>query len=264
MAMDLGLRGKPALICGASSGLGYAVAEALAREGCKVAINARTAGSLRAAADKLRSETGAEVVPLAADVSLPKEAEKLVKEAAKAFGKLDIVMANAGGPPTGPFLSHDHATWVKALETNFLSTVSLFRAALPGMLERKWGRLMVVTSLSALEPIGGLILSSGSRPGVLGLVKGLSDEVAPQGVTVNAFCPGMFGTARLEELWEARAKAAKITVDQAKEKAIAGIPVGRLGEPAEFGALAAFVASERAGFITGQALRIDGGQGRAI
>lgn len=262
--MDLGLKGRSALICGASSGLGYAVAEALAREGCKVAINARTAGSLRAAADKLRSETGAEAVALPADVSVAKEAEQLVKDAAKAFGKLDIVMANAGGPPAGPFLSHDHATWVKALETNFLSTVSLFRAALPGMLDRKWGRLMVVTSLSALEPIAGLILSSGSRPGVLGLVKGLSDEVAPHGVTVNAFCPGMFGTARLDELWEARAKAAKSTIDEAKQKAIAGIPVGRLGDPAEFGALAAFVASERAGFITGQALRIDGGAGRAI
>ncbi|MBW8773095.1 MAG: SDR family oxidoreductase [Gemmatimonadetes bacterium] len=262
--MELGLKGKTALICGASSGLGYAVAEALAREGCRVAINARTPGSLRTAADKLRSDTGAEIVALPADVSVPTEAERLVLEASKAFGRLDIAMANAGGPPAGPFLSHDHAAWVKALETNFLSTVSLFRAALPGMLERKWGRLMVVTSLSALEPIQGLILSSGSRPGVLGLVKGLSDEVAPHGVTVNAFCPGMFGTARLDELWEARAKAAKTTVDEAKQKAIAGIPVGRLGAPVEFGALAAFVASERAGFLTGQALRIDGGQGRAI
>ncbi len=262
--MELGLRGKTALICGASSGLGYAVAEALAREGCKVAISARTPGTLRAAADKLRHDTGAEVVALPADVSLPAEAEKLVKDTAKAFGKLDIVMANAGGPPAGPFLSHDHATWVKALETNFLSTVSLFRAALPAMIERKWGRLLVVTSLSALEPIPGLILSSAARAGVLGLVKGLSDEVAPHGVTVNAFCPGMFGTARLDELWEARSKAAKITVEEAKQKGVAGIPVGRLGDPAEFGALAAFLASEQAGFITGQALRIDGGAGRAI
>jgi len=252
------------LICGASSGLGYSVAEALAREGCRVAINARTPSALRTAAERLQKATGSEVVALPADVSVPTDAEGLVRDAAKALGKVDIVMANAGGPPAGPFLSHDHAAWVKALETNFLSTVSLFRAALPGMLERKWGRLMVVTSISALEPIPGLILSSGSRPGVLGLVKGLSDEVAPHGVTVNAFCPGMFGTARLDELWEARAKAAKSTVDEAKQKAIAGIPVGRLGEPAEFGALAAFVASERAGFLTGQALRIDGGQGRAI
>ena len=262
--MDLGLRGKAALVCGASSGLGYAVAEALAREGCKVAINARTAGSLRAAADKLRNDTGAEVVALAADVSVPAEAEKLVKDAAKAFGKLDIVLANAGGPAAGPFLSHDHATWVKALETNFLSTVSLFRAALPAMIERKWGRLLVLTSLSALEPIPGLILSSGSRPGVLGLVKGLSDEVAPHGVTVNAFCPGMFGTARLAELWEARAKSSGLGVAEEEKKAVKAIPAGRLGDPKEFGGLAAFLASERAGFITGQAIRIDGGQGRAI
>ncbi len=262
--MELGLRGKTALICGASSGLGYAVAEALAREGCKVAINARTAGSLRAAADKLRNDTGAEVVALPADVSVPAAAEKLVTEAAGTFGKLDILLANAGGPPAGPFLSHDHATWVKALETNFLSTVSLFRAALPAMIERKWGRLLVVTSLSALEPIPGLILSSGSRTGVLGLVKGLSDEVAPHGVTVNALCPGMFGTARLVELWEARAKGSGLTVAEEEMKAVKAIPAGRLGDPKEFGALAAFLASERAGFITGQAIRIDGGQGRSI
>jgi 3-oxoacyl-[acyl-carrier protein] reductase len=262
--MELGLRGKSALICGASSGLGYAVAEALAREGCRVAINARTPGKLRLAAERLTKETGAEVIALPADVTVPTEAERLVQETVRAFGRVEIAMANAGGPPAGPFLSHDHAAWMKALETNFLSTVSLFRAALPGMVERKWGRLLVITSISALEPIPGLILSSGSRAGVLGLVKGLSDETAPHGVTVNAFCPGMFGTARLDELWEARAKAAKSTVDEAKQKAIAGIPVGRFGDPAEFGALAAFVASERAGFITGQALRIDGGAGRAI
>ena len=262
--MELGLRGKTALICGASSGLGYAVAEALAREGCKVAINARTAGTLRAAADTLRHDTGAEVVALPADVSRPAEAEQLVTDTAKAFGKLDIVMANAGGPPAGPFLSHDHATWVQALETNFLSTVSLFRAALPAMIERKWGRLLVVTSLSALEPIPGLILSSASRAGVLGLVKGLSDEVAPHGVTVNAFCPGMFGTARLAELWEARAKGSGLTIAEEEKKAVKAIPSGRLGDPKEFGALAAFLASERAGFITGQAIRIDGGAGRAI
>ena len=262
--MDLGLKGRSALICGASSGLGYAVAEALAREGCRVAINARTAGSLRAAADKLRNDTGAEVVALPADVSVPAEAEKLVKDAAKGLGRLDILLANAGGPPAGPFLSHDHATWAKALETSFLSTVSLFRAVLPGMIERKWGRLLVVTSLSALEPIPGLILSSGSRAGVLGLVKGLSDEVAPHGVTVNAFCPGMFGTARLTELWEARAKSSGLEVAEEEKKAVKAIPTGRLGDPQEFGALAAFLASERAGFITGQALRIDGGQGRAI
>ena len=262
--MDLGLKGKTALVCGASSGLGYAVAEALAREECRVAINARTAGSLRAAADKLRNDTGGEVVALPADVSVPADAEKLVKDATKAFGRLDIVMANAGGPPAGPFLSHDHATWVKALETNFLSAVSLFRAALPAMIERKWGRLLVVTSLSALEPIPGLILSSGSRPGVLGLVKGLSDEMAPHGVTVNAFCPGMFGTARLAELWEARAKASGLGLEEEEKKAVKAIPAGRLGDPKEFGALAAFLASDRAGFITGQAIRIDGGAGRAI
>lgn len=262
--MELGLRGKTALICGASAGLGYAVAEALAREGAKVAINARTPSDLRVAAERLRKETGAEIVALPADVSVPSDAEQLVKDTAKAFGKVDIVLANAGGPPPGAFLSHDHATWVRALETNFLSAVSLFRASLPGMLERKWGRLLTITSLSALEPIPGLILSSASRAGVLGLVKGLSDETAPHGVTVNAICPGMFGTDRLAELWEVRAKKAGTTIEEEKAKAIRAIPTGRLGEPAELGAFAAFLASEQGAFITGQAFRIDGGAGRAI
>jgi 3-oxoacyl-[acyl-carrier protein] reductase len=262
--MDLGLKGKTALICGASAGLGYAVAEALAREGCRVAINARTPSDLREAAARLGKESGAEVLALPADVSVPTDAEMIVRDATKAFGKLDIVLANAGGPPPGPFLSHDQATWVRALETNLLSTVSLFRAALPGMIERKWGRLLVITSISALEPVPNLILSSASRAGVLGLVKGLSDEVAPHGVTVNALCPGMFGTARLQHLWESRAKASGLRPQDEKEKGIKAIPAGRLGDPTELGALAAFLASERGGFITGQSIRIDGGAGRGI
>lgn len=262
--MVLGLKGKTALVCGASSGLGYAVAEALAREGCKVAINARTPSALREAAERLTRETGAEILPVPADVSVPDDAIRITQDASRAFGRLDIVLANAGGPPPGPFLSHDQATWVRAIETNLLSAVSLFRAALPGMIERKWGRLLVITSLSALEPIPGLILSSASRAGALGLVKGLSDEAAPHGVTVNAICPGMFGTARLSHLWEARGQASGLGTQAEMEKGIKAIPVGRLGDPAELGALVAFLASERGGFITGQAIRIDGGQGRAI
>jgi 3-oxoacyl-[acyl-carrier protein] reductase len=262
--MDLKLTGRSALICGASAGLGYAVAEALAREGCRVAINARTPADLRAAAERLRQGTGAVVVALPGDVSVPADAELIVRESARAFGTLDIVLANAGGPPPGPFLSHDQATWTKALETNLLSTVTLFRAALPGMIERKWGRLLVITSLSALEPVPGLILSSAARAGVLGLVKALSDEVAPQGVTVNAICPGMFGTARLTHLWEARAKASGQSVKKEEAKALRAIPAGRLGLPEELGAFAAFLASEQGGFITGQSIRIDGGQGRGI
>jgi 3-oxoacyl-[acyl-carrier protein] reductase len=262
--MDLGLKNKTALICGASAGLGYAVAEALAREGCRVAINARTPSDLREAAERLGKETGAEVLAIPADVSVPTDAEMIVGDATKAFGKLDIVLANAGGPPPGPFLSHDQATWVRALETNLLSTVSLFRAALPGMMDRKWGRLLVITSISALEPVPNLILSSASRAGVLGLVKGLSDEVAPHGVTVNALCPGMFDTQRVTKLNQARAKSANTSVEEERARSIRGIPIGRYGDPSELGALAAFLASENGGFVTGQSIRIDGGAGRAI
>ena len=262
--MDLGLKDKAALVCGASAGLGHAVAEALAREGCKVAINARTPSALREAAQRLGHTTGAEIVALPADVSVPTDAEGLVRDTAKAFGKVDIVLANAGGPPPGNFLGHDHATWMRALETNLLSVITLFQAALPGMIERKWGRLLTITSLSALEPIPGLILSSASRAGVLGLVKALSDETAPHGVTVNAICPGMFGTDRLVELWGARAKKAGTTIEEEKAKAIRAIPAGRLGDPVELGAFVAYLASQQGAFITGQAFRIDGGAGRAI
>ena len=252
------------MVCGASSGLGYAVAEALAREGCRVAINARTPSDLREAAEKLSEETGAEILPLPADVSVPDDATRITQDATRAFGRLDIVLANAGGPPPGRFLAHDHLAWVRALETNLLSTVSLFRAALPGMIERRWGRLLVVTSLSALEPIPGLILSSASRAGVLGLVKALSDEAAPHGVTVNALCPGMFDTARAAKLTQARAESAGTSTDEERAKATRVSPLGRYGDPAVFGALVAFLASEKAGFVTGQAIRIDGGQGRAV
>ena len=262
--MDLGLKGKTALVCGASAGLGYAVAEALAREGCRVAINARTPSDLREAAERLTKETGAEVLPLPADVSVPSDAEMIVREAARKLGSVDIVLANAGGPPPGPFLGHAHAAWVRAVETNLLSTVSLFRAALPGMLERKWGRLLVVTSLSAKEPNPGLILSSAARAGVLGLVKSLSDEVAPHGVTVNALCPGLFDTARVAKLNAARAAQAGTSVEEERARSLRAIPVGRYGLPSELGALAAFLASERAGYLTGQAIRVDGGQGRAV
>ena len=262
--MDLGLKGRTALICGASSGLGLAVAEALAREGVRVAINSRTPSDLRVAAEKLSKETGAEILPLPADVSVPDDATRITHDATRAFGRLDIVLANAGGPPPGRFLAHDHLAWVRTLETNFLSTASLFRAALPGMIERRWGRLMVVTSLSALEPLPGLILSSAARAGVLGLVKALSDEAAPHGVTVNALCPGMFETPRVAKLTQARAQSANSSVEEEQARALRAIPVGRYGDPAEFGALAAFLASKKAGFVTGQAIRIDGGQGRAI
>ena len=214
------------------------------------------------AAERLSEATGAEILPLPADVSVPTDATLVTQQATRAFGALDILLANAGGPPPGPFLSHDHATWVRALETNLLSTASLFRAALPGMVERRWGRLLVITSLSALEPIPGLILSSAARAGILGLVKGLSDEVAPHGVTVNALCPGSFRTGRIERIWEERAKSSGVGVEGEEAKTVRAIPIGRLGEPAEVGALAAFLAGDQAGFITGQAVRVDGGAGR--
>lgn len=262
--MDLRLTGRVALVAGASSGLGYAAAVALAREGCRVAIVARTPSALRHAAERLAAATGAEILPLPADVSVPDEVTRVVAETAAHFGQVDIVLANAGGPPPGRFLAHDHLAWVRAVETNLLSTVTMFRAALPEMIERRWGRLLVITSLSALEPLPGLILSSTVRAGVHGLVKALSDEAAAHGVTVNAIAPGMFGTDRLAEIWEARARNSGGSAAEELAKGLSAIPAGRLGDPAELGALVAFLASEQAGFITGRVVQIDGGQGRAL
>ena len=261
--MNLGVAGRVALITGGSAGLGYATAAALAREGARIVLNGRDAERLAGAAARLRAATGAQVHELAADVSVREEAAALVRNAGAAAGPVEILLCNAGGPPPGPFLEHDAAAWQRALDANLLSAVHLSSAALPGMRERRWGRIICVGSIAAKEPQPGLILSTAARAGLLGFAKSLADEVAADGVTVNVLCPGLIATDRLRSLAAKRAPDG-VTLEEQMQRQAAGIPARRVGRPDEFGAVAAFLASDLASYVTGTALSVDGGLHRSI
>jgi 3-oxoacyl-[acyl-carrier protein] reductase len=262
--MDLQIADRAALVCGSSSGLGLAIATALAAEGCRVALNGRNPDRLQRAVDRLRSQTDAEVRGFQADVSVPSDAGDLVARVGAAFGSVDILLCNAGGPPATTFAQADATVWLRALELNLLSTIQLCRAAVPGMRERGWGRVLCLTSIAAKQPLGDLILSTTGRAGVLGFAKALADEVAADGVTVNVLCPGYMRTERSVELMEHRAAAGGESVDTVVERLGAAIPMRRMGDPAELAAVAAFLASERASYLTGTAIQVDGGFIRSI
>lgn len=262
--MHLGIEGRRALVTGASRGLGRAVAEALAAEGVIVALAAREAAPLEEAARAIASATGSTTMALQADVGDAKQAEELVRRAADGLGGVDILVCNAGGPPSGPFEAHGPEVWERAIAVNFTSTVTLCRGVVEGMKERRWGRIVTITSVAVKQPVDGLILSNSVRAGVAGLVKSLSNELAPYNVLVNNVCPGYTRTSRVVEL--AAAEAARAGVEpQAIYRAWEGrIPMGRLGEPREFAAAVAFLASERASYVTGVSLAVDGGFCRSL
>ncbi len=258
--MDLGLKGKVALVCAASKGLGYASALCLAREGAKVALCSRTQEAIDAAAERIREETGAEVLPLVADVTKAEDLERIVQETVAHFGTVHILVPNSGGPPAGTFETLDDSKWELALDSTLRSTVHLVRAVLPSMKAQNWGRIIVITSTSARQPIAGLLLSNTIRAGIIGLLKTLSQEFAGYGITVNNVAPGSFATDRITHLLNVRAKDAGITVEEAKSQMESRIPLKRLGHPEELGSMVAFLASENASYITGQTLLVDGGQ----
>ena len=263
--MDFGLNGKIALICGGSSGLGKAVAEGLVAEGVRVALNGRDLPRIDAAAAEIRVRTpGCEVRSFAADVSRAADAGRLVGQVQQDMGGLDILLCNAGGPPPGAFEEHEPAAWQAALELNLLSTVHLCRAAVPLMRSRGWGRVLCVASIAAKQPAKGLILSTTVRAGVLGFAKALADEVAGNGVTVNVLCPGYIATERLQFLAAERGRRQGRPVDEMLAEQTAGVPMGRTGRPEEFAAVAVFLSSERASYLTGTALSVDGGLHRSI
>ena len=237
--MNLGLKGRVALVCGGTRGIGRAVATTLTEEGAQVAINGRSA-----------------TAPFPADVSVPAEAERLVNEVAKKFGRLDVLFCNAGGPPAAAFKDQPADAWQKAIELNLLSTIHLARAAVPIMTRAKWGRIICLVSVAAKQPLPGLILSSTARAGVLGFAKALSDEIATDGVTMNSVCPGFIATERIEELTKARPEMMK--------QRLAEIPMHRVGTPNELAAAVVFLASEPASYITGAVLQVDGGFTRSI
>lgn len=258
--MNLGLNGKVALVAAASKGLGYATALGLAREGAKVALCARTEADIRRAGEQIAAETGADVLPLAADVTNPEELTRLVEVTVETFGGLHILVPNSGGPPAGTFETLDESKWQAALDSTLLSTARLIRAALPHLKTAGWGRIIVITSTSVKQPIPGLLLSNSLRAGIVGLCKTLSQEFAPYGITVNNVAPGSFDTDRLKHLHERNAQAAGISFDEARRQAEQKIPLGRLGHPEELANAVVFLASEAASYITGQTLLVDGGQ----
>lgn len=256
--MDLGLRGKVALVCGASKGIAYATAESLAREGCSLAICSRDADAIAAAAARL-TVLGAPVLSMVADLATVEGIASVVRETMARYGRVDILVANTGGPPTGPAMGHDWAAWTAACELLLRSCVELTRAFVPGMRERKWGRVISITSKAVKEPVPSLVLSNSLRAAVTGYLRTLANEVAADGVTVNTLLPGFTATERLEMLAAATTQRTGATRDAVYAGWIAQTPAGRLGRPEELGATIAFLASEQAGFITGQAILVDGG-----
>lgn len=257
--MDLGLSGKVALVAASSQGLGKAVALGLAREGARLALCARTESSLDAAAEQIRRETGAEVVTRTLDVSVHDDVRRFVGEIVHRFGRVDICIANAGGPPSKPFSETSTADWQAAVNLNLMSTVFLAKESLPYMREQRWGRFIAITSLAVKQPIDGLVLSNAVRTGVSGLIKSLANEYGPYNVLVNSVCPGYTATARLLGLADSMAAREGGSVSEIESRWTNQIPLRRLGRPEELADVVVFLASERASYVTGVSLAVDGG-----
>nr|WP_294510263.1 SDR family oxidoreductase [uncultured Rhodopila sp.] len=253
--MDLGLKGKKAIVCAASKGLGRACAIALAREGVDLVITARTASTLEDTAADIRRQTGAKVTPVAGDIGT----EEGRAAALAACPAPDILVNNNGGPPFGDFRDWDRDTWIKAIDGNMLAPIFLIRAVIDGMIERKFGRIVNITSGSVKSPIPELGMSNGARAGLTGFVAGLARQVARHNVVINNLLPGPFLTDRLRGGFEKAARESNRSVDEVIQERTAKTPAGRVGDPAEFGDACAFLCSARIGFIVGQNLLLDGG-----
>lgn len=262
--LELQLKGKVALVTAASAGLGRASALALAQEGAQVAIVSRNQANIEAAAAEIREETGAAALPLVADVADPEAGARLVKAVLGELGRLDILVCNAGGPPPGDFLSVTEEAWLKAFDLTLMSVIRLVRAAVPAMEQAGGGRIVNIASSSVKQPIPGLVISNVYRPALAGLFKHLSAELAPRGILVNTVAPGRIATERVRSLDEAAAKRAGITPAEARQRSEAAIPLGRYGEPHEFGRVVAFLASGSNTYVTGQQILVDGGMIKAI
>ena len=262
--MDLHLNGKVALIAGASKGLGYAVAHALAREGASVSIASRDERAIAAAASRIERETGAEIMPMAVDVRSADAIHGWVAAAADRFGGVDALMTNSGGPPTGAALSFDDRAWQAAAELLLFSTLRMVRAAVPLMERRGGGAILMSTSSSVKEPIPNLGLSTVLRASVSALAKTLALELAASKIRVNQIIPGRIDTDRVRQLDEGNAQKLGIPVSDAKAKAVAAIPMGRYGETDEFGRVGAFLLSDAASYMTGATVQVDGGLIRSV
>ena len=257
--MDLGIRGKTALVGGASRGLGLAICERLAAEGTNLVMVSRGADALALASERLTAQHGIQAQAIPGDQSRRDDVERILQGAIDRFGGVDILVHNTGGPPPGSFLDHDDDAWVEAFEGLLLSVVRMCRGVLTGMRERGWGRIVINTSFTVKEPAPRLILSNVFRTSVIALAKTLSREMAGDGITVNCVCPGAFDTERLQSIFEEQACATDRTLEEIQTEWEARIPIGRILQPKELADLVAFLVSDLAGGITGGSFPIEGG-----
>lgn len=262
--MDLGLNGRVALVAASSKGLGRAVAEELAAESCDLVMCARGKQALEATAASIRATSKRKVLALVADLSKAEDVSQVSAAAMKEFGRIDILVTNGGGPPAGPFESHSMDAWHAAVRQTLDSAVELTRAVLPGMKERRWGRIVNITSIAVKQPVDNLILSNSVRAAVTGFARTLANEVAPFNITVNNVMPGYTRTDRVTSLAAKNAELRGSTSEEQLAIFEKQIPMGRLGEPREFGAMVAFLCSERASYTTGASIPVDGGWIRAL
>ena len=258
--MDLGLAGRVALVTAASKGMGKASALGLAAEGAKIVMCARTESDLKTAAEEIRAKTRAEVLAVPADVTKKDDVTALVDRALKTFGHVDVLVANAGGPPRGFFEDMTDEQWQGAFDVSLLSVVRLVRAVLPSMKARRWGRILTIQSVSVKQPIPELLLSNAVRPGVAGMMKTLAGQLGKDGITVNTVCPGKIMTDR----FLGGQKISGLSREEYLARAVEDVPVRRIGTPEEFANVIVFLASERASYVTGVAVQVDGGLVRGL
>jgi 3-oxoacyl-[acyl-carrier protein] reductase len=262
--MDMGLKNRVAVVAASSQGLGLATAEAFAAEGCRVAMCARNRQALEAGAEKIRKQHGVETYLEAFDVTDPAAVSRFVAAVAERFGSVDICVTNAGGPPAKGFLAVSLEEWQRAIELNFLSTVYFAREVIPHMQKKQWGRIITITSITTKQPVADLVLSNAVRAGVVGLVKSLANEFGKDGILVNNVGPGFTATDRLKELAKARSLATGKSEQEISEGWAADAPLKRLGDPRELAETIVWLASERASYITGQTVLVDGGMYKGL
>jgi 3-oxoacyl-[acyl-carrier protein] reductase len=259
--VDLGIHDRVALVCAASRGLGKAAAIGFAREGAHVVLCARNRKRLREAAKEISGAAveGVRVIPLVADLTKPQQIRTLVKRVLKEFGRIDILVTNAGGPPVASFADLDDDLWRQGVDLTFLSTVRCIREVLPHMQKRRWGRIINITSIAAKQPIADLVVSSALRPGILGLSRVLATQYAQEGILINSVAPGYFLTDRQKEIGTARAAQKGVSLEEYLTQAAVDIPVRRLGTPEELADVIVFLGSERASYLNGTTISVDGG-----